>query len=102
MGDQGDMSGGIAKCPAIPGNITIGAAIAWETVHPAGCWDKSLPLALINEEQNLPAVSCLQYQSESMALEKTEIPKSWNSRVEKSCYYDGPTQVEMPRWGDWI
>lgn len=95
--------GSVANCPAMPeGNITSGTASLWQTVHPAGCWEKSLPLALLNEQQNLAAVSCLQYKCESMALEKTEIPKGWNSKVEKYHYYDGPTQAEAPGWGDCI
>lgn len=36
---------------------------------------KSLSLAGINEQQNLASVFCLQYKSEFMASEKTEIPK---------------------------
>lgn len=95
--------GGVANCPAMPeGSITSGTASLWQTVHPAGCWEKSLPLAVINEQLNLAAVSCLQYKSDSMALETTEIPKGWNSRVEKYHRYDGSTQTETPGWGDCI
>lgn len=92
--EQRDVWGGVVNCPAIAeGNISSGTANLWQTVHSAGCWKKSLPLAVINEHQNLATVFCLQYKSEFMASEKIEFPKGWHSRyseIETYHYYDGP------------